>query len=136
LKLHGKKILVVEDEEGLRETLKECLELAGAEVFTASNGRVAWEIVRKHSIDALISDFKMPIMDGLELLHLLRESGFNIPFIFLTGFACESHSQMLQAGADAVLDKPFDFKTLRNLVGDVLGLAGPVPTAATKNNRS
>jgi len=81
------RVLVIDDEPELLECV--CL-LIGQDQYsiqTASNGLEALEILKSHCFDAIISDYRMPKMDGLELLNEVRNSGNDVPFIFLSGNA-------------------------------------------------
>lgn len=105
-----RKILIVDDEVELRSIVAEALELSGWEVLTAANGAEALEIVRKSSdLAAMISDVKMPVMDGRELLQQIKNSGLVIPQIYLvTGFSNLSPREAQELGAKELFRKPFD----------------------------
>lgn len=122
LALVGKKVLVVDDEIDLREIICEDLELLGAEVFNAENGRIAFDLVERHNPDAIISDIRMPGGDGIELLKRVRAVRSQPPpFIFLiTGFADVTAEQALDMGAQGMLSKPFNLKQLREMVAVAL----------------
>ena len=68
------KILVIDDERAIRNTLKEILEMESHEVETAENGRIALDKAKQQQYDLIFSDIKMPEMDGMELLTALREA--------------------------------------------------------------
>ena len=111
--LQGNSILVVDDEPALREILKEELEYLGANVNEAANGHEAFELVRKTSFDAVISDIRMPGGDGVELLTRIRQGHPTMPVVMLiTGFADITVEEAYAKGAAAVLSKPFDLGTL------------------------
>ena len=105
-----KNLLMVEDEPELREVLAELLEPSNIVVIPASNGKEALEIlVQRKDIDAILSDFKMPVMDGLTLLAEVRERGIETPFVLLTGFADKSNTiTALRLRALDFLEKPFE----------------------------
>ena len=81
-----KKILLIEDNQGIRENTAEILELANYQVFTAENGKTGIETALKEIPDLIICDIMMPVLDGYGVLHLLHKNTSlqNIPFIFLS----------------------------------------------------
>ena len=103
------KILVVDDERAVRESLQRALELEGYQVELASNGEEALEHVAGPSTpDALILDVLMPGIDGLEVCRRLRAEGSAVPVLMLTARAeVDSRVAGLDAGADDYLPKPF-----------------------------
>lgn len=120
--LSGKKILVVDDELDLREIISEDLELLGAEVFNAENGRSAFELAKLVHPHLIVSDVRMSGGDGIELLNRIKELPQNpSPYVFLiTGFADMSLEVALSLGAQGMLSKPFNLKQLRELVSETL----------------
>ena len=105
-----KKILVIEDEPGIRMTLSLMLKAEGFEVATAENGRLGVEAVRTKTPDLILCDINMPEMDGFEVLeHLRREPALAaIPFVFLTARVDRSDLRRgMNLGADDYLTKPF-----------------------------
>lgn len=116
--LDGKKLLVVDDEVDLREIISEDFEMMGAEVFSAENGRVAFEIAQRVLPDAIVSDIRMPGGDGIELLKSVRsEMPSPQPRVFLiTGFADVTVDQAKEMGAQGMLPKPFNLRQLREMV--------------------
>lgn len=80
-----KKILVADDEMAIRLLYSEELKEEGYEVYTASNGREALEIVEKVPLDLVILDIKMPEMDGIEALRQIKERHPNLPVVLSTG---------------------------------------------------
>lgn len=110
-----KTILVVDDEKELRNDLKESLEINSFEVILASNGFEAFEKIIKFNPDLVICDVMMPVMNGYELLELIRknESIANIPFLFLTArIDYEDIREGMNLGADDYLTKPYDYNNL------------------------
>ncbi len=89
------KVLLVDDEPFILQGLKVLLdyEEEGYEVYTASNGREALEVIAKTNIDLVISDIRMPEMDGLELLEKVRSISDDIYFVILSGYAEFSYAQ-------------------------------------------
>ena len=105
----GKKILLVEDEEALRESLAEQLRLHEEFAMTvAGNGTEALKLARKQHFNLLILDVGLPDMDGRELCRLLRRSEVKSPIIMLTAADSEADTILgLDSGANDYIAKPF-----------------------------
>jgi two-component system response regulator MprA len=103
------KILVIDDERAVRESLRRALELEGYEIELASDGEEALARLRLESpVDAAILDVLMPGIDGLEVCRRLRANGNRVPVLMLTARAeVDSRVAGLDAGADDYLPKPF-----------------------------
>jgi CRP-like cAMP-binding protein/CheY-like chemotaxis protein len=107
----SKKILLIEDNQDVRENTAEILALAQYTVITAVNGKEGVEKAQKEKPDLIICDIMMPILDGHGALHLLskNEETASIPFIFLTAKAERGDFRKgMEMGADDYLTKPFD----------------------------
>jgi len=113
------KILIVDDEEGVRISLKKVLHRDGYDILLAENGMEAIDIVRKHTneIETVISDFKMPGLDGLETLTEIGRLNPEIIRIILTGYATLDRAiESVNSGIDGFLTKPFDNKEIRQKI--------------------
>jgi two-component system response regulator MprA len=108
------KVMVVDDERAVRESLRRALELEGYEVELAEDGDDALaRIATASHPDALILDVLMPTMDGLEVCRRLRRDGNSVPVLLLTARAeVESRVAGLDAGADDYLPKPYALEEL------------------------
>jgi two-component system response regulator MprA len=108
------KVMVVDDERAVRESLRRALELEGYEVELAEDGDDALaRIAAASHPDALILDVLMPTMDGLEVCRRLRRDGNSVPVLLLTARAeVESRVAGLDAGADDYLPKPYALEEL------------------------
>jgi CRP-like cAMP-binding protein/CheY-like chemotaxis protein len=107
----SKKILIIEDNNDIRENVIEILELAGYNVFEASNGRTGVELAVKNIPDVILCDIMMPELDGYGVLYMLNKNPVTaaIPFIFLTAKAERVDLRKgMEMGADDYLTKPFD----------------------------
>ncbi len=105
-----KKILVIEDEEQIRDNIQEILELEEFETIAASNGLVGIQLANSQNPDLIVCDVMMPELDGYEVLTALRRNvaTATIPLIFLTAKADKSDlRQGMELGADDYLTKPF-----------------------------
>jgi CheY-like chemotaxis protein len=108
----GKRILVIDDEDDIREVAQVSLELVGSfEVITASNGRDGVDRARSERPDAILLDVMMPDMDGPTTLAELRAdpATHDIPVVFLTAKTqMAERTRLAELGAAGVLTKPFD----------------------------
>lgn len=118
----SKKILVVDDEEFIREAMTDLFNSNGYEAQCASSGQEAFEICCKNEFDIVISDIRMADGDGLELANNLFEKfGTNLPVIFVTGYLdCEGIN--IPTNVVEVVKKPVRFVNLNSVVTRVLGL--------------
>ena len=114
-----KKILVVDDEEGLRLLYEEVLKAEGYEVITAGNGKEAIQQLEGGKPDLIILDIVMPVMDGMETLGRIVGKDRKIPIILNTSYAGYQQDFMSWA-ADAYLTKSTDFSELKNKVRELL----------------
>ena len=109
-----KKILVIEDEHDIRDSIQEIIEMAGYEAMPAKNGAAGLMELMHHHYDLIICDIMMPEMDGFSLLATLKKDpAFVTPFIFLTAKVQASDLRSgMNLGADDYLHKPFKSKDL------------------------
>jgi two-component system response regulator MprA len=122
--MRAMKILVVDDERAVRESLRRALELEGYQVEVAEDGEEALERVGR-STDAMILDVLMPGIDGLEVCRRLRGEGNEVPVLMLTARAeVDSRVAGLDAGADDYLPKPFALAELLARLRALLRRAG------------
>ncbi|MCM2278487.1 MAG: response regulator [Oligoflexia bacterium] len=116
-KLAGRRILVVDDVDELREALAGSLQMFGADVLTASGAQEALDILESSRIDFVLSDVRMPRGDGVSLLRAMRaRHSSRPPLIFMSGFADLSLQEALETGAIGLLNKPFDIKALVQVI--------------------
>lgn len=114
-------ILIVDDEEGLREGLSKLLEDEGYTVECAEDGEKAIEIVRSTHIDLMLTDMRMPGMSGIELLKQVRKIREEIGVIILTGYGeIESYIEAMNFGAMEYVSKPFKVNELKFIVSKIL----------------
>jgi DNA-binding NtrC family response regulator len=107
--MSGAKILVVDDEDSLRTTLAANLELEGYQVVEARSGEEALSVLQQQKFDLVLTDIRMPGMNGVELFKQLRAIPLQTPVVMMTGFAVEELvAHALEGGAFTVLLKPFD----------------------------
>jgi DNA-binding NtrC family response regulator len=114
-------ILIVDDEQSYRQLLKLVFDGEGHTIRTAANGLEAIKLLQDGPADVLISDVKMPDMDGIEMLRSLRETHPDLGVIFMTAFASvETAREAFKLGADDFIQKPFDVEELKLLVKKTL----------------
>jgi len=122
-----RRILVVDDEPGIRNWLVEILEGAGYQVFTAGNGREARSRVKEHSVDLVITDLMMPAEEGIEMIRTLRKASAKLKIIAMTG---ADDPDILRAaeilGAQAALAKPLTAETVLQCIWDLAKAWPPV----------
>ena len=111
----GLKVLVVDDEPGMRETLVDILETVGYEVSAAGDGEQALDAVRENDVDVVVMDVQMPKRDGVSVLQQLRSPPPTI--IMMTAYAIEERLRSaVDANAFAILHKPFAVDRLLSLI--------------------
>ena len=107
------KVLVVDDEEPVRNLLKKMLDAAGYESVTAANGTDALDIIAKQHIDAVLLDIKMPGLSGMDVLAKLTYDYPNLSVIMVTGVGdTQTAVDAMKKGASDYITKPFDRKDL------------------------
>ena len=115
------KIVVADDEESVRWTLKKALERSGYAVLTVADGEAAVETAGRIGADLVLMDIKMPTVDGLEALSLLRQRHPETMVIVMTAFgSLQAAVEAMKRGAYDYITKPFDFEELALLVGRAL----------------
>jgi len=122
--LCGKRILVADDEDIIRETIADMLSHNGVLTATARNGEEAVELIRSQSFDLVLSDIKMPHKNGYEVFAVTRQVNSQCPVILITGFGYDPNHSIVRAskeGLAGVLFKPFKVEKLLEEVRHALG---------------
>ena len=120
------KVLIVEDDRGVRESLARALQFEGYEVESAADGGEGLQLARNGSADAVILDVMMPVLDGLEVARRLRSSSVGTPILMLTArHEVSDRVAGLDAGADDYLVKPFALDELLARLRALLRRTGP-----------
>ena len=117
-------ILIVEDNKDMRSYIRTLL-VGDYRLFEAGDGQEALEIVQKHTIDLIVSDLMMPVMDGMELSRRIKENlaTSHIPFLMLTALRSDvQEKRSFEIGVDEYLCKPFDEEVLRLRIRNILNL--------------
>lgn len=140
------QLLLVDDEPGLREAVKDYLQESGFTVQVASNAQEGWELLQQTTPDLVISDIMMPQVDGYQFLKQMRDDPRfqTLPVVFLTAKGMTTDRiQGYQAGVDAYLPKPFDPDELIAIVENLIarrtathsGESGETPDIADLANQ-
>lgn len=117
-----KRILVVDDDAQMTMALKEAIKRANYEVEVFQRPKEALKRLKEDTFDLVVTDMKMPEMDGLSFIRSLRGEGINIPVLVITGFATvENAVECMKLGAADYLMKPFSFKTLKDTIDRLIG---------------
>lgn len=107
------KILVIEDEIGIANFLKQGLEEEGYEVLTASNGQSGIDLALSVDVDLILLDWMLPKVTGIEVCKTIRKTNIDVPILFLTAKdTVQETIEGLQAGANDYIKKPFSFEEL------------------------
>jgi DNA-binding NtrC family response regulator len=107
------KILIVDDEKNIRDTLKEILEFEKYQTIEASNGEQAFEVLSSEKIDVTLCDIKMPKLDGIELLEKVAEEGIDTQFIMISAHGnIDTAVEATKLGAFDFIQKPPDLNRL------------------------
>lgn len=124
------RVLVIDDESGVRELLCDALRLSDYDVSSAVDGADALSVLQKQEFDLLIVDVNMPRLDGYELTRKLRDGGNQTPVIFVTARDEKRDiSEGLRSGADDYITKPFGLEELTLRVAAVLRRTMPAAPA-------
>jgi len=127
-----RSILVVDDEPVLCAILDKMLTRLGYQVVSAHNGVEAMKILSRMNIDLVISDLRMPQMDGWTLMKYSKDRYPNLPFILITGYhSIHTQSRASKSSADGYLSKPFSVQQIKSLLENVLSKKDDANSAVT-----
>src|SRR5215470_5493766 len=117
------RILVVDDESSIRELLEKTLAMSDYEVDTAPDGRTALERMRLYPYDLLITDLRMPGMDGLAVIREAKRYKADLPVLVITGYSTESSAiEAANLGVSGYLTKPFRVSQVIGKAAKALGI--------------
>ncbi|MDR3628755.1 MAG: sigma-54 dependent transcriptional regulator [Desulfocapsaceae bacterium] len=110
-------ILVVDDEQGMRDFLKIMLKKSGYHVHTANNADMALALIQDRAFDLVISDIRMPDISGLDFLGTIKETNPDLPVIMITAFASPDDAVIaMKNGAFDYISKPFNIEEIKSVV--------------------
>lgn len=111
--MEPRKVLIVDDEQNVRQLLSKVLKKEGYDTYTACDGEEGLGLLQNVGVDIIISDIRMPNMTGIEFLHKVKELDPSIGFILITAFATtETAIDALKSGAQDYVTKPFDISEI------------------------
>jgi DNA-binding NtrC family response regulator len=118
-------ILVVDDDDGVRENLAELFELVGYSILTAGSASEALKKLEDHDVDLLLTDYRMPGPNGVELIESARRIKPGLRAILMTAFGDSfTEIESVRRGAIGYVNKPFEADEITGLVSRILGLKG------------
>ncbi|HMO16757.1 MAG TPA: sigma-54 dependent transcriptional regulator [Oligoflexia bacterium] len=116
------EVLVVDDEMQMRSAMESTLARLGATVFTAENGHEALSLLEKKPFDLIISDMRMPVCNGEELLKAVSKKYNQIPMVMVTAYGTINQAvEVMRLGAFDFLTKPFSMEDLEHLLDRIKG---------------
>jgi CheY-like chemotaxis protein len=119
----GRTVLLVDDEDAVRELTAETLEMLGYRVLSADGGPKALEMLETVRPDLMLFDYAMPSMNGAELARLARLRWPDVPIVIASGYADTAQVEAALGGEAAILRKPFNMETLAQTVAGLVGSA-------------
>ncbi len=129
-----KPILVVDDSTQMRTALKEVIQKLGHRVVVCENGQDAIEELQRHSFSLIVTDMKMPKVDGLTFLKEVRRTFGNLPVLIITGFGTvENAVEAMKEGATDYLMKPFSFDIIKKVIDSIIARTKHDRVILTKN---
>lgn len=114
-------ILVVDDEDEIRELIREFLERRGFRALAAASADAAWQFLETEKVSVILSDIRMPGASGLDLLRRVREGRPALPVVLMSAFADVTRDEARRQGAAEFISKPFDPDRLVDLIRTLLG---------------
>lgn len=133
--LTSKRILIVDDDDNMREAMIETVSRMGVSVDYALDGQDGFEKASRLMYDLIISDMRMPVVDGMGMLNLLTGAGIKTPLCFVTAFGTVNNAvDALKMGAYDYILKPFAPEVIEELVRRVLELEDTAPAGKRKKN--
>jgi len=120
-------ILIVDDELSMREFLSILLEKDGYSTMVAGNGKDALRLLDQEQVDLIISDIRMPTMNGLDLLAAAKKIDANLPVVMITAYASpEDAVSAMKIGAYDYITKPFKLDEIRNVINGAISRSRPI----------
>jgi len=128
------KILIIDDERSIRETLEMFLREKEYEVITAKDGERGLEAIQKERLDIVILDIHLPGMDGLAVLKKIKERGENTSVIMITAYHdTETAMRAIKIGADEYVRKPIDVDEFEIIIDKVVNKSAQPPVRMSEH---
>ncbi len=122
--MESKRILIVDDQESMRDMLFDLVDMMGHEARTVVSGADALVALEAGPVDLVITDLNMPKMDGMELMRQIKERDPHTPVVVITGYGTfQTEKQVLAGGADGYLPKPCTIVRVQATVNAALGIS-------------
>ncbi len=119
-------ILLVDDDQEFRKAMKKMFEKSGYDVTVAADGQEGLDALSKKTFDLIISDLRMPNLNGMELMEELRRRKINLPVIFITAYGeVESYMDLMNLGAFEYINKPVKGQEILGVVRKALESVSP-----------
>jgi CheY-like chemotaxis protein len=109
------RVLVVDDNDDVRQLLQLAMVHMGYDVMAAGDGQEAYDLFLKHGADLVVTDLQMPVLDGYGLIERLEQISPHTPIVIVTGQAPDNEGVIVSAGVMAVLYKPFPIRQLQQI---------------------
>lgn len=133
--LSSKRVLIVDDDDNMREAMYETVRRMGVRVETAEDGQEGFEKASAAPFDLIISDMRMPSVDGMSMMHKLQAAGVAAPLCFVTAFGTVNNAvEALKLGAYDYILKPFAPEVIEELVRRVIEIEEAAPSVKRKKN--
>ncbi|MGD9807997.1 MAG: sigma-54-dependent transcriptional regulator [Deferribacterales bacterium] len=133
--ISSKKILIVDDDDNMREAMLETVRRMGVVVEYATDGQEGFEKASKNPYDLIISDMRMPNVDGMTMMNMIQSAGITTPLCFVTAFGTVNNAvDALKLGAYDYILKPFAPEVIEELVRRVLEIEETAPSTKRKKN--
>lgn len=130
------EILVIDDNEWIRDTLKQLLAMNGYQVDVARNGGVGLDKVKSKRYDMVLTDIQMPEMDGIELLKQIKKYDPALPVVMITGFpTVDTAIQAMRQGASDFITKPFRYEQVHMIVDKLVKERGVIERGLHKDEK-
>jgi len=114
------RVLVIDDQRVVRQYLQLMLQRAGYDVLVASDGQKGIQALETNSIDLVLTDLKMPILDGYDVLRYVQQSWPQVPVVLMTAYGSPTvEEEARQLGASGYLAKPFEFEALARILRQI-----------------
>jgi two-component system response regulator (stage 0 sporulation protein F) len=115
------KILIIDDQEGIRQLLREVFKDSGYSIFTAANGKEALEIASSEKPQLAMLDMKLPGMNGIQILEQLKKTNPDLKVIMMTAYGdAQTVNKAIGLGAICCMFKPFDIFEVKSRVNEIL----------------